>query len=180
MNRMSLGRAFLGAALLVGFLAASQTAEAQEYKIGFIDSERIFAEYRGTKDAQDEFNKELERLSAELETKKRDLEKMVEDYEGQALILSEPRRREREAEIQTKRAELDEFVRQIWGPSGKVAQRNEELTRPIIEKMNLVLTKIGEDEAFSIIFDAADGNVVYADRALDLTDRVLQALHADQ
>ena len=61
-----------------------------------------------------------------------------------------------------------------------MARRNEELTRPIIEQMNQVLTRLGEEEGFSIIFDAADGNVVYADRALDLTDRVLEELNAQE
>jgi outer membrane protein len=166
-------------ALVLFLLAVPGMAAAEDYLIGFVNSERIFAEYTGTQEAQDAFNAELERLSADLEQRKRDLEQLQTDYESQALILSEQKRREREEEIQRRRSELDTFVREIWGPSGQVAQRNEQLTRPIIEKMNEVLTRIGEEEGFSIIFDAADGNVVYADRALDLTDRVLEALHTE-
>ena len=179
LRNLVLRRLPLVAAILLSSLAAPGTGSAEEYLIGFVNSERIFAEYRGTQEAQNAFNSELERLSAELEQRKRDLEQLQTDYESQALILSEQKRREREEEIQRKRSELDAFVRDIWGPNGQVAQRNEQLTRPIIEKMNEVLTRIGEEEGFSIIFDAADGNVVYADRALDLTDRVLEALNTE-
>jgi Skp family chaperone for outer membrane proteins len=92
-------------------------------------------------------------------------------------MLSEERRVERESELQTKLNQYDQFVQSIWGPSGLIAQRNEELTRPIIAKIKTVLNKIGSDEGFSIIFDAADGNIVFGNEEFDLTDRVLASLN---
>jgi outer membrane protein len=177
-SRRLLTTTTLLAALLLCFLAAS--AGAADLKIGFIDSGRIFQEYQGTKEAQTEFNSQVEQWNKDLEAKKQDLQKMQDDYDSQALILSEPKRREKEEDIQKARSELDAFVQDIWGPSGQVAKRNEELTRPIVEKIREVLTTIGRDEGFSIIFDATDGNVVYADDALDLTDRVIAALNAQR
>jgi outer membrane protein len=162
---------------LLIFGAAPAAVHAADIQMGFINSERIFAEFSGTKQAQAEFNADVETWTQELEGRKQELEKLFEEYENQSLILSEPRRREREEELQRKRSELDAFQREIWGPNGRIAQRNEQLTRPIIEKMNEVLQRIGREEGFSVIFDAADGNVVYVDRALDLTDRVLEELN---
>jgi outer membrane protein len=170
------GTVFLAGLLLV-FVGS---AGAADLKIGFIDSERIFAEYAGTQEAQAEFNSELEQWTRDLEERKRALEQLQEDYQTQSLILSEPKRLEREEEIQRKRSELDAFAQEIWGPNGRVAKRNEELTRPIIERIRQVLEGIGSSEGFSIIFDATDGNVVYADDALDLTDRVLAELNATE
>jgi len=170
---------FILAGILLVSFAAPNAVRAADLLIGFIDSERIFAEYQGTKEAQTEFNADLEKWGKDLEAKKQELEQLEEAYKQQQLILSDPMRKQKEQEILDKRSQLDAFSREIWGPQGKVAERNEQLTRPIIERMNAVLTKIGESEGFSIIFDAADGNVVYADKALDLTDRVLEALHAE-
>jgi outer membrane protein len=170
---------FLAGLTLICFVAAPGAAEAADLLIGFVNSERIFQEYHGTKEAQTEFNADLQKWEQDLEARKLELQKLMEVYVSQSLILSEPRRRQFEEEIQTKRSELDGFVRDIWGPTGKVSQRNEQLMQPILERMNEVLQKIGEERGFSIIFDAADGNVVYADRALDLTDEVLQALNAE-
>ena len=164
------------AVILLSFAAV--TAQGADIKIGFIDSERIFAGYRGTSQAQSEFQADIDKWTRELEAKKQALEKMIQEYQNQSLILSEAKRREREEEIQGQRNELDAFNQEIWGPAGRIAQRNEQLTRPIVEKIREVLTEIGEAEGFSIIFDATDGNVVYADRALDLTDRVLESLNA--
>lgn len=167
--------------ILAGFLLLSVAAPAgaQDLKIGFIDSERIFEEYGRTQEAQQAFNADIEEWTRELETRKRELEQMAEEYQSQSLILSDAKKREREEELNRKRAELDGFVQDIWGPSGRVAQRNEQLTRPIVERIRDVLNEIGEAEGFHIIFDATDGNVVYADDALDLTPRVLAILNED-
>jgi len=168
-------RYVIPAIVLLSCIAAA--ASAAELKIGFIDSEKIFAEYQATSVAQAEFEADIQKWNQELETRKRDLEKQTEDYESQRLILSKAKQTETEEKLQGERAELDAFIQEIWGPAGKVAQRNEQLTRPIVEKIREVLNEIGGQEGFSIIFDAIDGNVVYADQALDLTDRVIARLN---
>jgi outer membrane protein len=169
----------LSGALLLSFALAA-AASAADFKIGFIDSEKIFAAYKGTNQAQSEFNSDIEKWTQELDSKQRDLQQARDEYQNQSLILSEAKKREREEELQQKQSDLDAFKLDIWGPSGKVAQRNDQLTRPIIEKIKQVLTDLGENEGYSIIFDATDGNVVYADHALDLTDEVIRRVNALQ
>lgn len=167
---------FLGPVLL---LSAAVTQGA-ELKIGFIDSERIFAGYQGTEEARTEFQTDIDKWTRELEERKKDLERLTEEFQSQSLILSQAKRLERDDEISRERSNLDAFVQEIWGPAGKVAQRNDQLTRPIVEKIREVLNEIAEADGYSIIFDATDGNVVYADQALDLTDRVIVALNEQQ
>jgi outer membrane protein len=138
---------FASAVLLTAVLLSfAAFVSAADLKIGFIDSERIFAGYQGTNQAQTEFNNDIQQWSTELEQRKQDLEKITQEYQSQSLILSEAKRREREEDIQRRRNELDAFVQDIWGPSGKVAQRNEQLTRPIVEKIREILTDIGDAE----------------------------------
>ena len=49
--------------------------------------------------------------------------------------------------------------------------------QPIIDKVNTVIQKIGEDGDYDVIFDAAVGNIVYAKEDFDLTDLVLEDLN---
>ena len=160
--------------VLLSFAAAESSADT---KIGFIDSERIFANYKGTSQAQAEFNNDVQKWQTDVEGRRRELEKMTQEYQSQQLMLSEAKRREREDEISRKRSELDAFVQEIWGTNGKIAQRNEQLTRPIVEKIREILTELARAQSISLVLDATDGNVVYADRALDLTDEVLERLN---
>jgi outer membrane protein len=166
--------------MVVLFLAGTwATGQAQEYKFGYIDSERIFAEYPGTKDAQDQFDRDVEGWRKEAEQSEKDLEQMRSDLESQRLLLSQSALDEKERAIQAKASEYESFVQSVWGPTGKIAQRNAELTKPIVEKIRTVLDKLGQEQGFSIIFDAADGNIVYGEKALDLTDQVLAELNKE-
>jgi outer membrane protein len=169
---------WLIAVLIAGFAcAAASPLRAADLKLGYIDSERIFREYKGTQAAQQQFDLDVQEWNQQAQTYKKEIERLRLELEGQGPMLSEERRVERESELQTKLNQYDQFVQSIWGPSGLIAQRNEELTRPIIAKIKTVLNKIGSDEGFSIIFDAADGNIVFGNEEFDLTDRVLASLN---
>ena len=83
------------------------------------------------------------------------------------------------AELRQRQQEYERFVQSIWGQEGRAVQRNVELTRPIIEKINEVLARIGEEEDYDIIFDAANGSIAYGRASLDMTERVLEELNKE-
>ena len=92
-------RGFLLAGVLLLFAAAPGVAVAADLVIGFIDSERIFAEYQRARDADAELRADVAKWNEEADSRQRELEKLIEDYDSQSLILSEPRRREFEEEM---------------------------------------------------------------------------------
>ena len=96
MVRQAMMRYVLPVIVLVSSMAAMP--EAAELKIGFIDSEKIFAEYQATSVAQAEFEADIQKWNQELETRKRDLEKMTEDFESQRLILSKAKQASKQAQ----------------------------------------------------------------------------------
>ena len=58
--------------------------------------------------------------------------------------------------------------------------KNEELTKPIIEKINKIIEKIAKDENYDYIMDARAGGVIYGKPAFDLTERVLDILNKEK
>jgi outer membrane protein len=151
-------------------------AVGAELKIGFIDSERIFAEFKGVQEVQKQFDQDIQTWKAQATQMKGDNDKLRGEIDSQRLMLSESKLQEKEAELQDKIRTYEEFVQRIWGPNGELEQRNQQLTKPIITKIRTVVDKIGMAENFSIILDAADGNIVFGNKTLDLTDRVLEEL----
>jgi Skp family chaperone for outer membrane proteins len=67
-------------------------------------------------------------------------------------------------------------VAETFGEEGMAAKRNRELTQPIVERINKILEKLSETEGYSLVFDVANANIVYAKKELDLTARVLEEL----
>ena len=173
-------RSVLGALVATVALAGSIPAHAAgELKIGFVDSGKIFEQYEGAKDAQRALERESHEWETRAQTLKDSLQATSEDLESQRLMLSQERLKSREDEVANLRKTYEDYVTSIWGDSGKLSQRNQELTKPIIDRVNAILHTIAQQEGFSLVLDAAGGTIVYAAPALDLTDRVLAELNKE-
>jgi outer membrane protein len=164
---------------LVAVFAAPLTLHAQD-KIVYIDSYRIRLEYKEFLDAQTQFNKEVEQWNAEVEAGQKDIEALEAELAKQSLILSDAKKKEREAEIETKKATWQKLANDIFGPDGRAEKRNTELTKPLLDKINTVLEKIALQEGYAIVLDNVNGNIAYAKKELDITDRVLEELDKTQ
>jgi outer membrane protein len=157
-------------------LAVPGVGSGADLKIGFIDSERIFSEYAGTQEAQRSFNREVEELSKTAREKKTEIDDLQRKLDAQGPMLSEAKRDEQNQVLQKKIADYDAFVQKNWGPQGAVSKLNEQYLKPIVDRVHKIVTGFGSDEGYSLILDAADGNIIFGDRTLDLTDRVLAEL----
>ena len=162
----------------VALCAGAPWARA-DIKIGFIDSDRIFAEYPKTQEAQASFNREVLELSKTAKEKKTEVDDLQRKLDQQGPMLSEAKRNEQNLELQRKVSDYETFVQTNWGPAGRISKLNEEFLKPIVDRVHAIVAEFGTEEGFSLILDAADGNVVFGDKALDLTDRVLIALREE-
>lgn len=158
-------------------LSLSAAAFAKDLKIGYIHSQRILAEFQESKEAQRTLDDEQKTWMEEAKKMENEITRLEDELENQSLLLSEEKKAERLQLIQTKYLEYQRFQQEIWGENGKLYQRNKELTQPIIDKVNTIIQKIGEEGEYDVIFDAAVGNIVYAKDEFDLTDLVLEDLN---
>jgi outer membrane protein len=170
--------AILIAAVLIPASAISLLA--QDVKIGYIDSIKIFADYRETQDAERLYRQEVDQWTAQKQRMEQDIVKMRDELQAQSLMLSEEKKAEKKLELDRKMAEYEQFMQETFGDDGLAARRNKELTQPIVEKINRILEDLGKEQGYAIIFDVANANVVYADKTLDLTDVVLTKLNQMQ
>jgi outer membrane protein len=161
-------------ALLVGGVSP---AGAQNVKLGFIRSSTIMDQSQAARGATEQFNREVEAWNQEAQRRKAELDVLSKELEAQSPMLSDQVRRQKEQDYQRKLAEHDQYVQSIWGPGGLVTQRNDELLKPIIEKIQRVTRKIAAEDGYDFILDASDGNIIYADKSFDLTQRVIEALN---
>ncbi len=145
-------------------LGAGRAGFGADLKIGFIDSDRIFAEYAKTQEAQEAFNREVKELSKTAREKKTEIDELQRKLDQQGPMLSEAKRDEQNREIQRKMSEYETFVQTNWGPGGRISKLNEEYLRPIVDRVHGIVAEFGTEEGFSLILDAADGNIVFGDK----------------
>ena len=163
----------LSLALLMGSLVAAVPvhAQAEEFKAGFINTDRIFREASTAKAAQTRLEQEFSRRDKELIDQGNNLKTASEKFEREAPTMAESQRASRQRqlvdqdrEFQRKRREFQEDLN---------ARKNEELAA-VLERANKVVKQLAEQEKYDVILDQA----VYINPKHDITDKVIKALNA--
>ncbi len=167
----SFSRHFTLALLLSTLAVASPALQAQEFKVGFVNTDRIFREATTAKAAQAKLEQEFSRREKELIDMGNTLKTATEKFEREAPTMAESQRiaRQRQLvdqdrEFQRKRREFQEDLN---------ARKNEELAQ-VLDRANKVVKQVAEAEKYDVILQEA----VYINPKHDITDRVLKALNA--
>ena len=159
------------ATMAVLTLSALASAQAQELKIGFVNSDRVLREATLAKAAQTRLEAEFSKRQKEGEDAAAKLKTAADKLDKDAPTLSEAERTrrqrdlvEQDRELQRKRREFQEDLNQ---------RKNEELAS-VVERANKVIKQIYESEKYDLILQEA----VFAGARVDITDKVIKALNA--
>jgi len=154
-------------------LLAALPVSAQ--KIAVIDSDRIFQSLGEVADARELLQSEIDAWQAHADSLQADIDAITLDLD-RTLMMSPERRREREAVLEQKKGELEEFVASVFGPGGQVERRNSELVSPVISRINDAVKEISTRDGYDLVLDSSGGFVVFATDAIDITDEVIAQL----
>jgi outer membrane protein len=162
----------LSRSLLLGCLGlASLTIHAEEFRIGFINTDRIFKESNTAKVAQTKLEQEFSKREKELVELGNGLKTNSEKLERDSPTLSDSQRTARQRqladqdrEFQRKRREFQEDLN---------ARKNEELQQ-VLEKANKVVKQIAESEKYDLILQEA----VFISPKHDITDKVIKVINS--
>lgn len=161
--------------LIFGFLVSSSFA--QQLKVAYVDVQRLKAEYKEYVKALDEFNKLMAVWQAKADSMQVEMQEMTDRLEKQNLLLSEQAKNEIREQLLVKQNEYQLFVNQVMGPEGEAAQREYELSKPLIDKINTAIRLIALRENYAYVLDSTAGSVLYAKDELDITNKVLAELN---
>ena len=161
--------AFIALIVLVGtFFSNSAALYAAGDKIGYVDLARIFDEYQKTK----EFDKSLEAKGAQ---KQADRDKMVAEVKklrDEAELLSAKAKDDRQALIDDKIKNLQEYDRVT---RDSLRKERDNMVRDILKEIETVLQDYGKNQGYSFIFN--DRVLVYKSEQADLTTPVIKVLN---
>ena len=152
-------------------VAAITAAQAQELKIGYVNSERVLKEANPAKAAQAKLEAEFGKREKDLADVANRLKAAADklDKDGPTLSDAEKARRQRDLveqdrDFQRKRREFQEDLNQ---------RKNEELSG-VVERANKVIKQIFDSEKYDLILQDA----VHWSPRVDITKKVIDALNA--
>jgi outer membrane protein len=157
--------------ILAGALVLALPVQAEDFRVGFVNTDRIFREANTAKAAQAKLEQEFSKREKELNDLGATLKSLSDKFEREAPTLSESQRVQRQKQLldqdrdfQRKRREFQEDLN---------ARKNEELQQ-VLERANRVVKQVAEAEKYDVVLQEA----VYINPKHDITDKVIKALNA--
>ena len=160
-------RGLLSALLAVG----SSYTLAQEFKVGYVNTQRITTESTPAKTAQTKLEQEFSKRQKELVDLQATFKAFGEKFERDAPTLSESQRAARQKEGAELNRDLQrrnrEFNEDLNG------RRNEEL-QLVLDRATKAVKQVADSEKYDVVIQ----EVVYVNPKHDITDKVLKLLNA--
>ncbi|GAB4402207.1 MAG: OmpH family outer membrane protein [Rhodoferax sp.] len=151
-------------------LACGLGLQAQEMRIGFVNTERVLREAAAAKAAQSKLEQEFSKREKEITELNNSLKSMADKLEREAATLSESQRQARQKQLVELDRDLKRKSREFQEDLN--ARKNEEL-QLVIQRANKVIKDLAVAEKYDFIFQDA----VYVNPAHDVTDKVIKALN---
>jgi outer membrane protein len=167
--------AYLLTALACAALVVSaEQTQAQNQKIGFIDSEYILSnmpEYTGIdqrlRQVSQEWQQEIDRMQAEIE-------RLKQEFEAREILYTSEQRQQKLTEIDNKIRDRERFLQSKFGPDGDYFKQQQQLLEPIQLRIVEATDKVAARDGFDFVFDrAGDFLFLYTRPQWNISNEVL-------
>ena len=175
-TRTALRRAFAASAFIL-LAPFAVRAQATAPKFGVIDVQEIVTQSETGKKVFQQLETFGKDKQTELDAKRKEVEDLRAKLEAGKNTLAEAKVKEMAEQIEQKGIALE---RALDDAKREFARRQQELLGQIEQKVLPIITQIGKEGAYTMIFRKFDSGLIYADEATDITKLVIQKLDAAQ
>jgi outer membrane protein len=163
--------------MIVVALLLSLSFGATAQKIGWINSAAIMEKLPEAQDAQRQLDNLVTDWQNELATMQNDWQKKYEEYDKKKLILTDEQRAQSERELQELDKKIAEYRQKKFGQNGELFTKQNDLMKPLQNKIFKVLEDLAKEDGYDYIFDkSGDVLLMYSNDKYDLTSKVLERM----
>ncbi len=160
----------------VAILLMPAAAWAQQ-KIAYIDSQFIYGKYPEFATTQQKLNRLANEWERDLQAKQREVDDLFQEYQARELLYTQEERQRKRDEIIAAEEEVERLRSQYFGPDGDLFKQQEQLLKPIQEKVLAAIEEVALAEGYDYVFDkSGDFLFLYAAEQFDLSNQVLEEL----
>jgi outer membrane protein len=153
-------------------------ASCTQVKIAHVDVEEILKEYEGSKKAEEEMKAQSETMANELDQLAIPFQQKVQEYQKNSQNMSSSARQEKEQELMQEQQMIQQ--RQQMAQQ-QVQSEGQKKIDQINEDVEEFLEGYAKSNGYTYILGTSEQTktVLYGEEALDITDKVIEALNAD-
>ncbi|HLF14861.1 MAG TPA: OmpH family outer membrane protein [Bacteroidota bacterium] len=169
-------KTFAATLLLAVFFAAPGTTAGQA-KIGWFNSAAIMEKLPEAQDAQHQIDNLIADWQEELAKMQNEWQKRYEEYQTKKLIMTDQLRAQEEKDLQDMDKKIIEYRNKKFGQSGELFAKQNELMKPVQNKIFKVLEDVAQEEEYDYIFDkSGDVLLMYTSEKYDLTSVIFDRM----
>lgn len=157
----------------VALLAASGVAQAGDFKVGVVDTERVLRESVPALKAEKKIEKEFSARDSEIKSLLKQAKELQALLEKENSKLSDAEHRNKERELTGMNVNLQRLQREFREDLN--LRKNEELAA-VLDKANKAIQQIATSDKYDLILQEA----VYRNPKIDITDKVIKFLASDK
>lgn len=148
--------------------------QSMAQRFAYVDTDYILDMLPEYKSAQKQLDLIAETWQKEAEEKKAEIDKMLQEFQAEQILLTAELKKKKETDIKLKEAELKEFMNKKFGYEGELFKKRQELVKPIQDKVFDACQNIAKKSALDFIF-AKGGEMImmYSNAKYDKSDEVL-------
>jgi len=165
--------AVLGLGLVIG---GSGLAQAQQ-RIGHVDTEYILNQMPEYATVQQKLDQLERRWRKEIEKQEQRVDELEKEFEAREVLYTEAERQRQQKAIAAAKEKVERLRQQYFGPDGDLYTRQQELMRPLQERILEAAERVASSAGYDYILDTkGDTLFLFARDDHSLSDRVLQEL----
>lgn len=166
----------LSLALFFVFSLSGSAVNAQQ-KIGYVDSDYILGLVPEFATIQQNIDRQAKEWETEIQDSQSNVDEMFREYQARELLYTKEERQRKQEEIVQAEEEAERLRMRYFGPEGELFVQQDNLMRPLQEKLVKAIEVVAATDGFDYIFDkSGDFLFLYAREQFDLSDRVLEEL----
>jgi outer membrane protein len=167
-------------AAALGLLLIFATDGKAQQQIAYVDSEYILSRIPEYQTVQQQLDRIAGDWEKELTEKQRGVEQQFQAYQSRELLYTTEERQRRRDEIVRAEEEVERLRMKYFGPDGDLFVQQEQLMRPIQDRILTAIEGVATEEGYDYVFDkSGDFLFLFTRSQYDLSDRVLEELGID-
>ncbi|OFZ22451.1 MAG: hypothetical protein A2X94_01265 [Bdellovibrionales bacterium GWB1_55_8] len=151
-------------------VALVSSVQAAEVKIGLVDMQQALQNVELGKKAKAQLEKEFNAKKKKLQDEESSIKKMGEEFKKQSLVMNDEARAKKQGELQERIMKFQELTARS---QSEIQQKEQELTRPIINRLRQIISELAKDKDYTVILEKNENTVLFSKEKDDLTDEIV-------
>jgi len=162
--------------LLLLLLASWYYSYHFRVRIAYVRVTELVYGYNGMREAHSKYVAQTEQWQSNVDTLKMQYQRCVSDYQSSYKTLSEAEKVEKQnliKQLESNLANYSSVVRE------QAQEKEKALTDAVLNQINSYVEEYAKKKGYNFIIGNTNGNLIYGDKAYDITNEVLAALNKE-